>query len=212
MQVIGQAGLVFFPRIPTENACSKEKHYLIQGNVRTGVEKARASSMVDLWQQGSWMSWESAVERWLTWAYIRFHISLPSPTNLSIWGKSKAPACSRCFGRRSIQHISRNCPKAIGKHHYCFNQVLKAAFEIVVSDINTGFNQHWSVSDTTFAKTSEKPSSQPRPTTGLLFTEHQRGDYGRALSTLGRAHGKDIWKEKPQVWNGWKMDGALAMN
>lgn len=38
----GRAGLGYFPRTTIEKACGKEKHHLIQSEVRAGAMEARA--------------------------------------------------------------------------------------------------------------------------------------------------------------------------
>ncbi len=103
----GRAGLGYFPRTQINKATGKERHQLLQEEVRAGVEEDRASRMVGLRQQGAWTRRESAEQQRGTrdnilqadYYRVRFPIQavydgLPSLANLLVWGKIETPSCA----------------------------------------------------------------------------------------------------------------------
>lgn len=57
---MGKAGLDYFPKPRCNLACGKEKHHLIQDEIRAEVEEERYSKMACMSKQGTWTSWEHA--------------------------------------------------------------------------------------------------------------------------------------------------------
>lgn len=51
---IGRAGLACFPKTQVSQAPGKERHHLLQEEVRAGVEEEHVSRAVGLRQQGAW--------------------------------------------------------------------------------------------------------------------------------------------------------------
>ena len=87
----------FFPTIRVDKATGKEKHLLLQDEIRKG-EAENNGKMLGLRQQCAWTRWESMV----SWnaktsdVAIKFLIRLIydtyfSPVNLHLWKKTKSP-------------------------------------------------------------------------------------------------------------------------
>ncbi|MCI4390737.1 hypothetical protein PGIGA_G00126150 [Pangasianodon gigas] len=66
----GRAGLAYVPKIQVSKARGKERHQLLQEEVRAGLEEERVGRAVGLRQQGAWTRWESALQRKVTWSNI----------------------------------------------------------------------------------------------------------------------------------------------
>ncbi|XP_049336392.1 uncharacterized protein LOC125802421 [Astyanax mexicanus] len=184
-EATGRAGLGYFPKILISQTRGKERHHLIQEEVRAGVEEERLSRVVGLRQQGAWTRWESALKRRITWTNIlqpdfqrvRFLVQavydvLPSPANLHVWGKSETPSCPLCSGRGSLEHLLSGCPKALadGRYRWRHDQVLKAVAESVASAISSSKNHHAPKKAIYFVKAGEKPRTNKHATAGLLHT------------------------------------------
>ncbi|XP_055496018.1 uncharacterized protein LOC129699945 [Leucoraja erinacea] len=163
----------------------KERHHLIQEEVRAGVEEERVSRTVGLRQQGAWTRWESTPQRRITWSNImqanfqrvRFLVqavydALPSPANLHAWGKSETPSCPLCSGRGSLEHLLSSCPKSPGQSRYRWHhdQVLKVVAESIATAIDNSKHHHAPKKSITFVKAGEKPRPQPKTRAGLLYT------------------------------------------
>ncbi|KAI2645803.1 Regulatory protein RecX [Labeo rohita] len=179
----GRVGLGYFPKTLISQARGKERHHLLQEEVRAGVEEERVSRAVGLRQQGAWTRWESTLQRRITWANIlqadfhrvRFLVQavydvLPTPANLHVWGKSETPSCLLCSGRGSLEHLLSSCPKALadGRYRWRHDQVLKAIAESLASAISTSKHHQASKKAIPFIKAGEKPQVRPQLTTGLL--------------------------------------------
>ncbi|RXN07453.1 reverse transcriptase [Labeo rohita] len=185
----GRAGLGYFPKTLISQARGKERHHLLQEEVRAGVEEERVSRAVGLRQQGAWTRWESTLQRRITWANIlqvdfhrvRFLVQavydvLPSPANLHVWGKSETPSCLLCSGRGSLEHLLSSCPKALadGRYRWRHDQVLKAIAESLASAISTSKYYQAPKKAIPFIKAGEKPQGRPQLTAGLL---HKASDW-----------------------------------
>ncbi|XP_023810165.1 uncharacterized protein LOC105353972 [Oryzias latipes] len=178
---IGRAGLGYLPKTVVSQAHGKERHRLLQEEVRAGVEEERASRLTGLRQQGAWTRWESTLQRRISWADIlqadfhrvRFLVQavydvLPSPANLHVWGKSEMPSCLLCSGRGSLEHLLSTCPRALADGRYRLRQVLKALAESLASAIKASKNQRAPKKVVPFIKAGEKPQVRKQLLTGLL--------------------------------------------
>lgn len=140
----GGAGLGYFPKAQVSRAQGKERHQLLQEEVRAGVEEERVSRAVGLKRQGAWTRWESTLQRKVTWANImqadfhriRFLVqavydTLSSPANLHLWGKNETPVCPLCSGRGTLEHLLSSCPRALadGRYRWRHDQVLRVVAE-----------------------------------------------------------------------------------
>lgn len=94
---------------------------------------------VGMRKQGSWMNWEGARQRKLTWKDIwytepqrlQFNLKsvydvLPSPTNLATWGLSDDPSCKLCGRPANLEHILSSCSVALtdGRYTWRHDKVL----------------------------------------------------------------------------------------
>ncbi|KAK0146517.1 hypothetical protein N1851_014151 [Merluccius polli] len=151
----GRAGFGYFPKTLVSQAHGKERHHLLQEEVRAGMEEERVSRAVGLRQRGQ-----------------AVYDALPSPANLHVWAKSETPSCLLCSGRGSLEHLLSCCPKALadGRHHWRHDQVLKAIAESLASAISTSKHHHAPKKVVPFIKAGEKPRVRPQLTTGLLHT------------------------------------------
>lgn len=181
----GRAGLGYFPKTQVSQARGKERHQLLQEEVRAGVEEERVSRAVGLRQQGAWTRWESTLQRKVTWSNImqadfhrvRFLVqavydALPSPANLHVWGKSETPSCPLCSGRGSLEHLLSSCPKSLadGRYRWRHDQVLKAVAESIALAISISKRHQAPKKAVPFVKAGERPWACPQTTTGLLHT------------------------------------------
>ncbi len=93
----GRAGLGYFPKTQVGKAKGKERHHLLQEEVRAGVEEEGVSRAVGFRQQGVWTRWEITLQRRITWSNlmqadffrVQFRVqavydALPSPANLYV--------------------------------------------------------------------------------------------------------------------------------
>ncbi|XP_077380867.1 uncharacterized protein LOC144020874 [Festucalex cinctus] len=181
----GRAGLGYFPKTQVSQARGKERHQLLQEEVRAGVEEERVSRAVGLRQQGAWTRWESVLQRKVTWSNImqadfhrvRFLVqavydALPSPANLHVWGKSETPTCPLCSGRGSLEHLLSSCPKSLaeGRYRWRHDQVLKAVAESIALGISTNTHHKAPSRAVPFIKAGERPQPCPQTARGLLHT------------------------------------------
>ena len=180
----GRAGLGFFPSTRYDKTRGKERHHLLQEEVRAGVEEERRSKMVGLSQQGAWTRWENTLRRKVTWSdfwradfyNIRFLVqsvydTLPSPANLHIWGKSDTPSCPLCVGRGSLQHILSGCPRALsdGRYRWRHDQVLGTIADIFTSAIRAS-SYNPKKKKINFVRAGENPPSIQKTKACLLST------------------------------------------
>nr|XP_014269084.2 uncharacterized protein LOC106676625 [Maylandia zebra] len=195
----GGAGLGYIPKAQVSRAQGKERHQLLQEEVRAGVEEERVSRAVGLKRQGAWTRWESTLQRKVTWANImqadfhriRFLVqavydTLPSPANLHLWGKSETPACPLCSGRGTLEHLLSSCPRALadGRYRWRHDQVLRVVAEKIASAISISKHHHAPRKAISFIKAGEKPQGRPHLTTGLLNTASDwqlQADLGKQL-------------------------------
>ena len=91
-------------------------------------------------KQGSWLRWEGARSRTLTWndiwrmegQRISFLLKsvydvLPSPVNLHTWGLKEDPNCTLCGRPANLEHVLSSCSVALadGRYTWRHNQVLR---------------------------------------------------------------------------------------
>ena len=101
----GRSGLRYYPSIQIPKASSKEYQYLLQREVRAGMEEVRLNTIVSLNQYGALTKWENVIQLEITWAdfwrpdmnSIPFLVqavydTLPSPANLHILVNSETPS------------------------------------------------------------------------------------------------------------------------
>uniref|UniRef100_A0A3B1JAJ2 Reverse transcriptase domain-containing protein n=1 Tax=Astyanax mexicanus TaxID=7994 RepID=A0A3B1JAJ2_ASTMX len=183
----GRAGLGTFSTPQYEKVKGKERHRLVQEEVRAEVEERRISRAVGLRQQGAWTRWEQAMDRKVTWSElwraepqrIKFLVQavydiLPSPSNLSIWGKTESPNCPQCPGRGTLEHILSCCPVALGQGRYTWrhNQVLRPIAEAISMGISSSKRSHSTTQMIAFVKAGERlgKTTGARNPAGLLAT------------------------------------------
>ena len=94
--------------------------------------------MVALKKQGSWMRWDGVQAVKLSWGdilkkdslMIKFLLgsvydTLPSPSNLCLWGKTADPGCKLCGKPANLQHVLSSCSvgQASGRYRRCHTKV-----------------------------------------------------------------------------------------
>ena len=146
-------------------AKGKAKRDLVIQEIKTEEDAKRFQKAVQQSQQGQWTTWESALQRSLSWndmwhmAPLRISFILrsvydllPSKANLVKWGKSDDPACPLCQGKQTVEHVLSSCKVALSQGRYTWrhNQVLK---EIVYA-----ITDHLS-SATGYTTSSEAPAT-----------------------------------------------------
>lgn len=103
-------------------------------------EESRQSRAVAMRKQGSWLRWEGARSRQLSWRdlwhmegpRVRFLLKsvydvLPSPTNLCTWGTTTDLNCKLCQRPANLEHILSSCRVALkdGRYTWRHDQVLR---------------------------------------------------------------------------------------
>ncbi|GFO30017.1 hypothetical protein PoB_005652200 [Plakobranchus ocellatus] len=102
---------------------------MIIDEIRLEENSKRMQRAVKQSQQGHWISWESALQRSLTWNEI-WHMAplrisfliravydlLPSNANLVRWGMKDDPTCPLCQGEQMTEHDLSSCSK-LGQIH-----------------------------------------------------------------------------------------------
>ncbi|KAK6196159.1 hypothetical protein SNE40_001439 [Patella caerulea] len=132
-------GMTTKPRWDTAN--EKGRRELVQQEIRQMEEESRNVKAVGMKQQGSWLNWQGARSRALTWSEIwsmegyrlsfllrSVYDSLPSPSNLYTWGLIEDPTCTLCKDKpASLQHVLSACPVALkdGRYTWRHDIVLK---------------------------------------------------------------------------------------
>lgn len=113
----------------------------MQAEVRKTVEEERHVKAVSIKKQGSYLRWEGARKKKLSWPGIwkteRHKMSfllrsvydvLPSPTNLCTWGMSEDPSCKLCGRPANLEHMLSSCRTALteGRYRWRHDRVLTA--------------------------------------------------------------------------------------
>jgi hypothetical protein len=133
-------------RIWWSKASGKERRDLVIEEVRLRAEADRIQVAVQQGQQGQWTSWESAMQRSLSWNDI-WHLAplrlsfiirsiydqLPTGDNLVRWKVVQDDKCALCGGVQTLNHVLSSCKEALGSGRYTWrhNQVLRKLAEAV---------------------------------------------------------------------------------
>ena len=133
-------------------AKGKAKRDMMIQEMRKEEDQKRLQKAVQQSQQGQWTTWESALQKSLTWNDI-WHMAplrisfilrsaydlLPSNANLVKWGKTDDPACPLCHEKQTVEHVLSSCKVALAQGRYTWrhNQVLKEIAEAVWARANT---------------------------------------------------------------------------
>ncbi|GFO08023.1 polyprotein [Plakobranchus ocellatus] len=115
---------------------------LIIDEIRNKEDSTRVQKAVQQPQQGQWTSWDTAIQRSLTWNDIPLRISflirsvydlLPSNANLVRWGKKGDPTCLLCQGRQTTVHVLSSCKVALSQGRYTWrhNKVLQELASVI---------------------------------------------------------------------------------
>ena len=127
-------------------AKGKEKRDMIIQELKKEEDVKRVQKAVQQGQQGQWTTWDSALQRSLSWndmwhmAPLRISFLLrsvydllPSNANLVKWGKSDDPACPLCQKKQTVEHVLSSCKVALAQGRYTWrhNQVLNVITDVV---------------------------------------------------------------------------------
>ncbi|GFO10144.1 polyprotein [Plakobranchus ocellatus] len=112
---------------------------MITDEIRLEEDSTQMQKAVQQSQQVHWTSWESALQRFLTWNEI-WHVALlriifriravydllPSNANLVRW-RMKDATCPLCRGKQTAEHVLAYCKIALnqGSHTWRHNRVYK---------------------------------------------------------------------------------------
>ena len=127
-------------------ADEKGKRELVIQEIQATEEAKRTTTAVQQAQQGQWTTWESVMQRTLTWKDI-WHMAplrlafiiratydlLPTNANLAKWGKVEDPSCQLCGKKQTLTHVLAGCAVALGLGRYTWrhNRVLTHLAEAV---------------------------------------------------------------------------------
>uniref|UniRef100_A0A8W8MAC2 Uncharacterized protein n=1 Tax=Magallana gigas TaxID=29159 RepID=A0A8W8MAC2_MAGGI len=103
---------------------------LVQKEVQVMEGDSRIVKAVGMKKQGSWVNWEAARQRKVTWSDIwsmepnrlqfllrSVYDVLPSPTNMAVWGLSDDPNCKLC-GKPALEQKLSSCSVALSEGRY----------------------------------------------------------------------------------------------
>ena len=178
----GKKGLGYEKGPNLSKVCGKERRALLLKEVKTGEEEKRLTKMVGMGQQGAWTKWTNVEQRKFSWndlwradpSRLKFLIqatydTLPSPTNLHLWGLKESPACQLCNEKGTLQHVLSGCRRALsdGRYKWRHDKVLEALAEIV-SDAITNSKFKPGAREINFVRAGEKPPTSKRTYKSLL--------------------------------------------
>ena len=143
------------------------------------------SSTFGIIKQGSWLRWEGARGRELSWNdiwrmeghRIRFLLRsvydvLPSPTNLQTWGLTADPNCKLCERPANLEHVLSSCRVALkdGRYTWRHDQVLKVIAGAIDVARKQDRRKQGKLSFINFCRAGEKKKGQADKEQGLLAT------------------------------------------
>ena len=114
----GRHGLGMNTDCQWHKASQKEKHKLVQEEIKEVEEGMRTIRSAAKKQQGAWLNWEGAQTRKRTWNELwimknDIYDLLPSPSNLRIWGVNEDLKCKLCGKYGTPEHIYFHQAKSI---------------------------------------------------------------------------------------------------
>lgn len=139
----GQAGLEGMAQAWCDMARGRDRHRRVLEEVWAGVEEAKTSRMVSMWQKGA----RTRKEKRLTWNVIwqaeaQFMLQvaynqLPSPADMHVWCKRDSSTCCLCSGKATLTHILNNsAARGEGRHWWRHDQVLKSVTEVILGEVD----------------------------------------------------------------------------
>ena len=128
----GRRGLGNYQAEFWSKSSSKQRRDKIVNEIRKEEENKRRAKAVQQASQGRWTTWETAIERKLTWndiwekdqgklSFLLRAVSdlLPSPVNLKTWGLEEEAKCPRCTSPVcNLEHILSSCSKSLSEGRY----------------------------------------------------------------------------------------------
>ena len=198
---VGKQGLGHSSSPQWFNASTKEKHSLIQQEVRASEEAKRVVKSASMKQQGAWLNWDGTQDRKLSWpelwSYNRNSIKfllqsvydiLPSPVNLSIWGIKENPSCVLCGKFANLEHILSSCATALteGRYTWRHDRVLEQVAIAVDSQVMSvnDLVPVCGIQTIKFVKSGAKPQQNLRQQTGIL---RRSNDWKTVVDLGGRS-------------------------
>jgi hypothetical protein len=186
----GRTGLGSNPAPHWDTGSKKERHQLVQDQVRTAIEETRQCKTVSMSQQGRWTRWESVQSKKITWTElwnvapqrIKFLVQavydvLPTPTNLMTWGKIENSNCSLCGKPGNLEHILSSCSKALadGRYRWRHDTVLREIAAVIDNAMkSTRGSKNKKAKFISFVKAGEKIVKEHHQLVGLL---HKASDW-----------------------------------
>lgn len=154
----------------------KSRRELVVTEVRRREEQKRVAKAVQQSVQGAWTSWESVVERRLSWSDVwemspsslKFLLSstydvLPTPANLKRWGISGSSQCPECERSQcSLEHILSACPAALERYTWRHNKVLDVLAKVVQETVSSAYVSQRTSRNILFVKEGEAPPEKTR--------------------------------------------------
>ena len=145
-------GLGFVKKKQLKDPLAQQRKDITQ-RLRKLDEEERLLKVYDLAKQGKWTSWDEVMELDLSWKNLIYALppklisfalnasclTLPTPDNLRLWGKSFDSRCSLCsIPKCTLFHILCNCPYSLHTKRYTWrhDSVLRTLEPFVRSQIN----------------------------------------------------------------------------
>ncbi|XP_076113419.1 uncharacterized protein LOC143081070 [Mytilus galloprovincialis] len=210
-------GMTTKPRWDTAN--EKGRRELVQQQIRQMEEESRNVKAVGMKQQGSWLNWQGARSRALTWSEIwsmeGYRLSfllrsvydvLPSPSNLYTWGLIEDPTCTLCKDKpASLQHVLSACPVALKDERYTWrhDSVLKTIAAKLDTTRRKKRKMQKNITFVNFVRAGEKKDNQAEGL-GILGTAsdwqmtadiHQRMSFPAEIAATSLRQDIVIWSQ-----------------
>lgn len=181
----GRLGLGCVARASWRSSTQEQRRELVQKEVRQQEEESRQTRAVAMRKQGSWLHWEGARSRKLTWGDIwhmdgqrvRFLLKsvydvLPSPTNLHTWGITSDPSCKLCQRPANLEHVLSSCRIALrdGRYTWRHDQVLQVIAQTVDTERKKVRPSQKKLTFISFCKAGGKKGGKQDQSQGILAT------------------------------------------
>ncbi|VDI83021.1 Hypothetical predicted protein [Mytilus galloprovincialis] len=180
-------GMTTKPRWDTAN--EKGRRELVQQEIRQMEEESRNVKAVGMKQQGSWLNWQGARSRALTWS--------------EIW---KDPTCTLCKDKpASLQHVLSACPVALkdGRYTWRHDSVLKTIAAKLDTTRRKKRKMQKNITFVNFVRAGEKKDNQAEGL-GILGTAsdwqmtadiHQRMSFPAEIAATSLRPDIVIWSQ-----------------
>ena len=176
-----------------DSLVKQERHNILK-RIEKEDEESHIAKCHGYAMQGDWLNFDAVLEADLSWKALIYtlpqellkflvnstHNVLPTPDNLSRWGKTMVDIkCNLCgYSTPTLKHVLNGCPMALNQGRYTWRhdnilQCIVKEIQIFLNKVNSETPQNPDIKRTfvEFVKEGGKPKkSKTSFRTGLLFT------------------------------------------